>query len=1201
MEGQPSWCQPHILLDSRVNGGTAVLVPATHTPRLQGQWRDSCPGASHTYSWTAGSMEGQMSWCQPHILLDCRINGGTAVLVPATHTPGQGQWRDSCPGASHTYSWTAGSMEGQPSWCHPHILLDCRINGGTAVLVPATHTPGRQGQWRDSRPGASHTYSWTSMEGQLSWCQPHILLDCRINRGTAILVPATHTPGLQDQWRGSGPGAIHTYSWTAGSLTDSCPGASHTYSWTAGSMGGQLSWNQPHILLDFRVNGGTAILVPATHTPGLPGQWRDCRPGASHTYSWTAGSMEGQPSWCQPHKLLDCSVNGGIAVLVPATHIPGLQGQWRDCRPGASHTYSLTAGSMEGQRSRCHPHILLDCRVTDGQLSWCQPHILLDCRINGGTAVLEPATHTPGLQGQWRDSGPGASHTYSWTAGSMEGPPSWCQAHILLYCRVNGETAVLVSATHTPGLQGQWRDSHSGASHTYSWTAGSMEGQPTWCQPHILLDCRVNGETAVLVPATHTPGLQDQWRDSRHGASHTYSWTAGSMEWQWSRCHPHILLDCGVNGGTADLVPATHTPGLQDQWRDSRPGASHTYSWTAGSMEGQPSWCLPLILLDCRINGGTAVLVPATHTPGLQDQWRDSSPGASHTYSWTAGSMEGQPSWCQPHILLDCRINRGTAILVPATHTPGLQDQWRGSGPGAIHTYSWTAGSLTDSCPGASHTYSWTAGSMGGQLSWNQPHILLYFRVNGGTAILVPATHTPGLPGQWRDCRPGASHTYSWTAGSMEGQPSWCQPHKLLDCSVNGGIAVLVPATHIPGLQGQWRDRRPGASHTYSLTAGSMEGQRSRCHPHILLDCRVTDGQLSWCQPHILLDCRINGGTAVLEPATHTPGLQGQWRDSGPGASHTYSWTAGSMEGPPSWCQAHILLYCRVNGETAVLVPATHTPGLQGQWRDSHSGASHTYSWTAGSMEGQPTWCQPHILLDCRVNGETAVLVPATHTPGLQDQWRDSRHGASHTYSWTAGSMEWQWSRCHPHILLDCGVNGGTADLVPATLQDQWRDSRLGACHSYSWTAGSMEGPLSWCQPHILLDCRVNGGTAVLVPATHIPGLQDQWRDRCPGASHTYSWTAGSMEGQLSWCQPHILLDMVNGGTAVLEPATHTPGLLDQWRDSLPGASHTYSWTTGSMEGQPSWCHRHIFLDCRVNAGTAVLVPATHTPGLQDQ
>ncbi|KAJ1094762.1 hypothetical protein NDU88_007805 [Pleurodeles waltl] len=413
MEGQPSWCQPHILLDCRVNGGTAVLVPAT----LQDQWRDSRPVASHTYSWTAGpmegqpswckphilltgSMEGQPSWCQPHILLDCRanggtavlvqaihtpdrVNGGTAVLVPAAHTPGQGQWRDSCPGASHTYSWTAGSMEGQPSWCQPHILLDYKVNGGTAILVPATHNPRLQGQWRDSGPGASHTYSWTagSMEGQLSCCQPHKLLDCRINGGTAVLVPATYTPGLQGQWRDSRPGAILTYSWTAGALTDSCPGASHTYSWTAGSMGGQLPWNQPHILLDFRVNGGTAVLVPATHTPGLPGQWRDRRPGASHTYSWTAGSKEGQPSWCQPHKLLDCSVNGGIAVLVPATHIPGLQGQWRDRCPGASHTYSWTAGSMEGQPS------------------WCQPHMLLDCRINGGAAVQVPSTHTPGLQG----------------------------------------------------------------------------------------------------------------------------------------------------------------------------------------------------------------------------------------------------------------------------------------------------------------------------------------------------------------------------------------------------------------------------------------------------------------------------------------------------------------------------------------------------------------------------------------------------------------------------------------------------------------------------------------------------------------------------------------------------------------------------------------------------------------------------------
>ncbi|KAJ1094744.1 hypothetical protein NDU88_007794 [Pleurodeles waltl] len=669
--------------------------------------------------------------------------------------------------------------------------------------------------------------------------------------------------------------------------------------------------------------------------------------------------MEGQPSWWQLHILLDFRVNGGTAVLVPATHTPGLQGQWRVSRLGASHTYSWTAGSMEGQRSRCHPHILLDCRVTDGQLSWCQPHILLDCRINGGTAVLEPATHTPGLQGQWRDSGPGASHTYSWTAGSMEGPPSWCQAHILLYCRVNGGTAVLVPATHTPGLQGQWRDSHSGASHTYSWTAGSMEGQPTWCQPHILLDCRVNGETAVLVPATHSPGLQDQWRDSRHVASHTYSWTAGSMEGQWSRCHPHILVDCGVNGGTADLVPATHTPGLPGQWRDRRPGARHTYSCTAGSMEGQPSWCQPHILLDCRVNGGIAILVPATHIPGLQGQWRDSQPGASHTYSWTAGSMERPPSWCQPHILLDCRINGGTAVMVPATHTPGLQDQWRGSGPGATHTYSWTAG------------------SMEGQPTWCQPHILLDCRINGGTAVLVPATHTPGLQDQWRDSRLGASHSYSWTAGSMEGPLSWCQPHILLDCRVNGGTAVLVPATHTPG-HGQWRDSRPGASHTYSWTAGSMEGQPS------------------WCQPHILLDYRVNGGTAVLVPPTYIPGLQGQCRDRCPGASHTYSWTAGSMKGQLSWCQPHILLH-RVNGGTAVLVPATRTPGPQDQWRVSCPGASHTYSWTAGSMEGQPSWCQPHILLDCRVNGGTAVLVPATHTPGLQDQWRDSRPGVSHT------------------------------------------------------------------------------------------------------------------------------------------------------------------------------------------------------------
>ncbi|KAJ1094760.1 hypothetical protein NDU88_007803 [Pleurodeles waltl] len=686
-------------------------------------------------------------------------------------------------------------------------------------------------------------------------------------------------------------------------------------------MEGPPSWCQPHILLDCRVKGGTAVLVPATQTPGLQCQWRDSRPGASHTYSWTAGSMEGPPSWCQPHILLDCRINGGTAVLVPATHAPRLQDQWRGSGPGAIHTYSWTAGSLT-------------------------------------------------------DSCPGASHTYSWTAGSMEGQLSWNQPHILLDCRVNGETVVLVPATHTPGLPGQWRDRRPGARHTYSCTAGSMEGQPSWCQPHILLDCRVKGETAVLVPATHTLGLQDHFRDSRHGASHTYSWTAGSMEGQWSRCHPHILLDCGVNGGTADLVPATHTPGLHGQWRDSRPGTSHTYSWTAGSMEGQLSWCQPHILLD-RVNGGTAVLVPATHTPGLQGQWRDSQPGASHTFSWTAGSMEGQPSWFHPYILLDCRV--------------------------------------TD-----------------GQLSWCQTHILLDYRINGGTAVLEPATHTPGLQAQWRDSRPGASHTYSWTAGSMEGQPSWCQPHILLD-RVNGGTAVLEPATHTPGLQDQWRDSHPGASHTYSWT-GSMEGQPS------------------WCQPHILLDCRINGGTAVLVPATHTPG-QGQWRDSRPGASHTYSWTAGSMEGQLSWCQPHILLDCRINGGTAVLVPATHTPG-QGQWRDSRPGARHTYSWTAGSMEGQPSWCQPHILLD-RFTGGTAVLVPATHTPGLQFHWRDSRPGASHTYSWTAGSMEGQPACCQPHILLH-RVNGGTAVLVP---------------------------------PHILLECRINGGTAVLVPATHTPGM----------------------------------------------------------------------------------------------------------------
>ncbi|KAJ1094755.1 hypothetical protein NDU88_007798 [Pleurodeles waltl] len=984
MEGQPSWCQPHILLDSRVNGGTAVLVPVTHTPGLQDQWRDSCPGASHTYSSTAGSMEGQLSWCQPHILLDCRINGGTAVLVPATHTPGQGQWRDSCPGASHTYSWTAGSMEGQPSWCHPHILLDCRINGGTAVLVPATHTPGLQGQWRDSRPGASHTYSWTSMEGQPSWCQPHILLDCRINGGTAILVPATHTPGLQDQWR------------------DSRPGTSHTYSCTAGSKEEQLSWCHPYILLDCRVT-------------------------------------DGQLSWCQQHLLLDCRINGGTAVLEPATHTPGLQGQWMDSHSGSSHTYSWTAWSMEGQ---------------------------LYCRINGGTAILVPATHTPGLQDQWRDSGPGASHTYSWTAGSMEGQRSWCHRHILLDCRVNGGTVVLVPATHTPGLQNQWTDSRPGASHTYSWTAGSMEGQLSGCQPHILLD-RVNGGTAVLVPATHTPGLQGQWRDSRPGASHTYSWTAGSIEGQLSWCQPHILLD-RVNRGTAVLVPATHTPGLQGQWRDSCPGASHTYSWTAGSMEGQPSWCQPHILLDCMVNGGTAVLVPATHTPGLQDQWRDSCPGASHTYSWT-GSMEGQLSWCQPHILLDYRVNGGTANLVPATHSPGLQGQWRDSRPGASHTYSWTAGSM-ERQPSWFHPYILLDCRVtDGQLSWCQTHILLDYRINGGTAVLEPATHTPGLQAQWRDSRPGASHTYSWTAGSMEGQPSWCQPHILLD-RVNGGTAVLEPATHTPGLQDQWRDSRPGASHTYSWT-GSMEGQ------------------LSWCQPHILLDCRINGGTAVLVPATHTPG-QGQWRDSRPGASHTYSWTAGSMEGQPSCCQPHILLD-RVNGGTAVLGPATHTPGLQDQWRDSCPGASHTYSWT-GSMEGQPSWGQPHILLDCRVNGGTAVLVPATHTPGLQDQWRDSCPGASHTYSWT-GSMEGQPSWCQAHILLDCRVNGGTAVLGPAThtpgLQGQCRDSCPGASHTYSWTAESMEGLPSSYQPHIPLDCRVKGGTAVLVPSMHTPRL----------------------------------------------------------------------------------------------------------------
>ncbi|KAJ1094758.1 hypothetical protein NDU88_007801 [Pleurodeles waltl] len=677
---------------------------------------------------------------------------------------------------------------------------------------------------------------------------------------------------------------------------DSRHGASHTYSWTAGSMEGQWSRCHPHILLDCGVNGGTADLVPATHTPGLHGQWRDSRPGTSHTYSWTAGSMEGQLSWCQPHILLD-RVNGGTAVLVPATHTPGLQGQWRDSQPGASHTFSWTAGSMEGQPSWFHPYILLDCRVTDGQLSWCQTHILLDYRINGGTAVLEPATHTPGLQAQWRDSRPGASHTYSWTAGSMEGQPSWCQPHILLD-RVNGGTAVLEPATHTPGLQDQWRDSRPGASHTYSWT-GSMEGQPSWCQPHILLDCRINGGTAVLVPATHTPG-QGQWRDSRPGASHTYSWTAGSMEGQLSWCQPHILLD-RVNGGTAVLGPATHTPGLQDQWRDSCPGASHTYSWT-GSMEGQPSWCQAHILLDCRVNGGTAVLVPATHTPG-QVHWRDSSPGASHTYSWTAVSLEGQPSWCQPHILLDCRVNGGTAGLLPATHTPA-QGQWR------------------DSCPGAT-------------------------------------THTPGMQDQWRDSCPGASHTYSWNVGSLEGQPSWCQPHILLH-RVNGGTAVLVAATHTPGQQGQWRDSCPGASHTYSWTAGSKEGQ------------------LSWCQPHILLD-RVNGGTAVLVPATHTPGLQGQWRDSRPGASHT----AGSMAGQPSCCQPHILMDCRVNGGTAVLGPATHTPGLQGQCRDSCPGASHTYSWTAESMEGLPSSYQPHILLDCRVKGGTAVLVPSMHTPRL--------------------------------------------------------------------------------------------------------------------------------------------------------------------------------------------------------------------------
>ncbi|KAJ1094783.1 hypothetical protein NDU88_007826 [Pleurodeles waltl] len=496
------------------------------------------------------------------------------------------------------------------------------------------------------------------MEGQPSWCQPHILLDCRINGGTAVLVPATHTPGLQDQWR------------------DRCPGASHTYSWTAGSMEGQLSWCQPHILLD-RVNGGTAVLVPATYTPGQQGQWRDSRPGASHTYSWTAGSMERQLSWCQPHILLDCRVNGGTAVLVPATHTPGLQDQWRDSCPGASHTYSWT-GSMEGQLSWCQPHILLDCRIKEGQPSWCHPHILLDCRINGGTAVLVPATHTPGLQGQWRDSRPGASHTYSWT--SMEGQPSWCQPHILLDCRINGGTALLVPATHTPGLQDQWRDSRPGTSHTYSCTAGSMEEQLSWCHPYILLDCRV---------------------------------TDGQLSW----CQPHLLLDCRINGGTAVLEPATHTPGLQGQWKDSRSGASHTFSWTAWSMEGQ---------LYCRINGGTAILVPATHTPGLQEQWRDSGPGASHTYSWTAGSMEGQRSWCHPHILLDCRVNGGTAVLVPATHTPGLQNQW------------------TDSRPGASHTYSWTAGSMEGQLSGCQPHILLDCRINGGTAVLVPATHTPG-------------------------------------------------------------------------------------------------------------------------------------------------------------------------------------------------------------------------------------------------------------------------------------------------------------------------------------------------------------------------------------------------------------------------------------------------------------------------
>ncbi|KAJ1094759.1 hypothetical protein NDU88_007802 [Pleurodeles waltl] len=635
MEGQLSWCQPHILLD-RVNGGTAVLVPATRTTRLQDQWRDSCPdarhiyswtgsmegsrtGASHTYSWTAGSMEGQLSWCQPHILLDCRINGGTAVLVPATHTPGQGQWRFSRPGASHTYSWTAGSIEGQLSWCQPHRLLD-RVNGG-----------------------------------QPSWCQPHILLD-RFTGRAAVLVPATHTPGLQDQWR------------------DSRPGVSHTYSWTLGSMEGHLSWCQPHILLG-RDKGGTAVLVPATHTPGLQGQWWDSCPGASHTYSWTAGSIEGQLSWCQPHRLLD-RVNGGTAVLVPATHTPG-QVHWTVSRPGASHTYSCT-GSMEGQ------------------LFWCQPHILLECRVNGGTAVLVPATHTP-AQGQWRDSCPSASHTYSWTARSMEEQPSWCQPHILLD-RFTGGTAVLVPATHTPGLQFHWRDSRPGASHTYSWSAGSMEGHPLCCQPHILLH-RVNGGTAVLVLATHTPGLQDQWRDSCPGASHTYSWTVGSLEGQPSWCQPHILLH-RVNGGTAVLVAATHTPGLQGQWRDSCPGASHTYSWTAGSKEGQLSWCQPHILLD-RVNGGTAVLVPATHTPGLQGQWRDSRPGASHT----AGSMAGQPSCCQPHILMDCRANGGTAVLVQATHTPD--------------------------------------------------------RVNGGTAVLVPATHTPRLQGQWRDSRPGASHTYS--------------------------------------------------------------------------------------------------------------------------------------------------------------------------------------------------------------------------------------------------------------------------------------------------------------------------------------------------------------------------------------------------------------------------------------------------------